>query len=245
MKRQVASELRKLVSTRSAWAMLAAMLALVAFGVVASIVDNDPQVIRAPLEDQPFLWVPATVAPLFALVLGIRSFVDEFRHGSIVPTLLVTPDRRRVLAGKLVATTAAGVALAAAAFVVAIAVGVPTLTGRGVSISWSTGVMAAMGGRLLGATALWTAIGVGVGLAVRHQVAAIAGALIWVTVGEALIAQFATEIGRYLPVSALASVVSPNSPDLLAPGVAAVVLVGWTLLATVTGGVLMRRRDIA
>ena len=36
--------------------------------------------------------------------------------------------------------------------------------------------MAVIVGRLVGATVLWTAIGVGLGLAVKHQVAAIAGA---------------------------------------------------------------------
>ena len=51
----------------------------------------------------PFLTVPMGIAWAFVLILGLRSFTDEFRFGSIVPTLLANPDRRRVLVAKLVA----------------------------------------------------------------------------------------------------------------------------------------------
>lgn len=242
--RQIASELRKLTSTRSVYTMLAALLAFVGLGVVATVTDSDLASITRPLEQQPFLWVPLTIVPLFALLLGLRSFTDEFRHGSIVPALLASPNREGLLGAKLVTTAAAGLAFAAVATALAFAVGVPLLMARGVEITWSASELAMIVGRLFGATILWTAIGVGLGLAVRHQVAAIAGALIWMLAGETILSAFLPNIAPYFPGSAGSAIVGVNAENLLAPGLAAVVLAGWAVVATLAGGTLMHRRDI-
>lgn len=244
MRRQIASELRKLTSTRSVYTMLAGLLAFVTVGVIATVTDTDLLSLTRPLEQQPFLWVPLTIAPLFALLLGLRSFTDEFRHGSIAPTLLASPNRERVLGAKLVTTAVGGVAFAAAATALALAVGVPLLMARGVEITWSASVLAVMVGRLLGAAVLWTAIGVGLGLAVRHQVAAIAGALIWMLAGETILSAFVPGIAQYFPGAASSAIVGVNAANLLAPVVAGAVLAGWALVATLAGGTLMHRRDI-
>ena len=114
MRNQIASEFRKLATTRSIYAMLAGLV-IVGLGVVATTTDAEPGSLLAPLEHQAFLNVSLTIAPLFGLLLGLRSFTDEFRYGSIVPTLLANPDRRRVLGAKLVATAGGGVALSLAA----------------------------------------------------------------------------------------------------------------------------------
>jgi ABC-2 type transport system permease protein len=244
MSNQIASEFRKLTSTRSVYTTLGALLAFVTVAVIATVTDIDVAELQRPLERQPFLWAVLTVVPLFALLLGLRSFTDEFRHGSIVPTLLASPSRERVLGAKLVTTAAGGVAFAVAATVLAVAVAVPLLAGRGVEVTWSASAMAEVVGRLLGASALWTAIGVGLGLAVRHQVAAIAGALIWMLAGEGILSAFIPDIGTYFPGTAGSALVGVNAEGLLAPGIAAAVLAGWALVATATGGLLMRRRDL-
>lgn len=244
MRTQIASELRKLTSTRSSFTMLVALLAFVGLGVVATVTDTDLSNITRPLEQQPFLWVPLTIVPLFALLLGLRSFTDEFRHGSIVPTLLASPNRERVLGAKLVTAAAGGLAFAAIATALAFAVGVPLLMSRTVEITGSAPVLAETVVRLFGATILWTAIGVGLGLAVRHQVAAIAGALIWMLAGETILSAFLPGVAPYFPGSAGSAIVGVNAEGLLAPGLAAVVLAGWAAVATLAGGTLMHRRDV-
>jgi ABC-type transport system involved in multi-copper enzyme maturation permease subunit len=225
--------------------MLAALLGFVAVAVIATVTDIDVSELQRPLERQPFIWAVLTVVPLFALLLGIRSFTDEFRHGSIVPTLLASPNRARVLGAKLVTTAVGGVAFAAAAMVLAFAVGVLLLMARGVEVTWSATAIAEVTGRLVGATALWTAVGVGFGLAVRHQVAAVAGALIWILAGEGILSAFMPDIGTYFPGTAGSALVGANAQGLLSPAMAAVVLAGWAAVAAVTGGVLMHRRDVA
>ena len=145
MKEQIVSELRKLTTTRSAFALLAGLVAVVGLGAVAVTTDGEPNLL-VPLEGQAFLNVVLSITPIFALLLGIRSFTDEFRFGSIVPTLLANPRRLRVLAAKVVTTAAGGIVLALAATTVAIAVGAPILIGKGWDLTWSVDAMGAVVG---------------------------------------------------------------------------------------------------
>jgi ABC-type transport system involved in multi-copper enzyme maturation permease subunit len=245
MKNQIASEFRKLTTTRSIYAMLAALIAVIALGVVAVVTDGRPADLLAPLPQQAFLNVSLTIAPLFGLLLGLRSFTDEFRYGSIVPTLLASPIRRRVLGAKLVAAGGGGVALCLAAMAITIAIGVPLLIAKGIDVTWSTAALAEVVGRLIGATVLWTAIGVGLGLAIRHQVAAIAGALVWLLAAEGIVSGLVPDVAKYSPGAAGFAIVGVNPADLLTPALGAVLLGGYTVAAVAAGGVLMRRRDIA
>jgi ABC-2 type transport system permease protein len=245
MRNQIGSEFRKLATTRSIYAMLAGLMAVVAVGVVAIVTGGGSTDLRAPLEQQALMHVSLAIAPLFGLLLGLRSFTDEFRFGSIVPTLLASPVRRRVLGAKLVATAGGSVVLSLAAVAVTIAVGVPLLVVKGVEVTWSTGALAVLVGRLVAATVLWTTIGVGLGLAVRNQVAAIAGMLVWVLAAEGIFSGLVPGVAKYFPGAAGLAIVGLNSADLLTPGLGAVLLGGYALVAVATGAVLMQRRDIA
>jgi ABC-2 type transport system permease protein len=244
MRNQIASEVRKMASTRSIYAMLAGLIVIVGLGVVATTTDGEPRSLLAPLEHQVFLNVSLTIAPLFGLLLGLRSFTDEFRFGSIVPTLLASPVRRRVLGAKLFATAGGGVALSLAAAAISIAVAVPTLLVKGMEITWSTGALALVVGRLVAATVLWTALGVGLGLAIKHQVAAIAGTLVWILAAEGLLSGLVPNIAKYFPGAAGFAVVGINPTELLTPALGALLLSAYSAVAVVAGAVLMQRRDI-
>jgi ABC-2 type transport system permease protein len=244
MRNQIASEVRKMASTRSIYAMLAGLIVIVGLGVVATTTDGEPRSLLAPLEHQVFLNVSLTIAPLFGLLLGLRSFTDEFRFGSIVPTLLASPVRRRVLGAKLFATAGGGVALSLAAVAISIAVGVPILVVKGMEITWSTGALALVVGRLVAATVLWTALGVGLGLAIKHQVAAIAGTLVWILAAEGLLSGLVPNIAKYFPGAAGFAVVGINPTELLTPALGALLLSAYSAVAVAAGAVLMQRRDI-
>jgi hypothetical protein len=92
---------------------------------------------------------------------------------------------------------------------------------------------------------LWTAIGVGLGLAVRHQVAAIAGTLVWILAAEGLLSGLVPDVAKFFPGAAGFAVVGVNPADLLTPGLGALLLGGYALVAVATGAILMQRRDIA
>ncbi len=245
MRNQIASEVRKLTTTRSIYAMLAGLMAVVAIGTVAIVTDSHPADLLGPLQQQPFVHVSLTIAPLFGLLLGLRSFTDEFRFGSIVPTLLASPVRRRVLGAKLVAVGGGGVVLSLAAMAGTIAIGASLLLARGLDVTWSTSALAVVAGRLIGASVLWAALGVGLGLAVRHQVAAIAGTLVWLLAAEGILSGLVPNVAKYFPGAAGFAIVGINAADLLTPALGAVLLGAYALAAVTLGAVLMQRRDIA
>lgn len=241
----VRAEFLKIRTTRTVYGLLVAMLAVVAFAVVTAL-GNDPYVWRSiALVDQEFLFMTSSLMWLFVLVLGIRSFTDEFRHGSIVPTLLANPDRRRVLLAKIVAIGATSLVFFVAAYALALAIGLPRLASVGGDTSVATGAMAEMLGRAAGTALLWAAIAVGLGLAIRHQVAAIVGSFVWIFFVESMLEGPAPDIVQYLPVHAWIAVNGPAGEAVLSPLWGGVLLLAWTLTAIGAGAAMMQRRDIA
>jgi ABC-2 type transport system permease protein len=246
MKEQIVSEFRKLTTTRTGLGLLAGLLAIVAFGswaVAGRVAGPD---LALPLHVQPFLVVAVGALPAFALILGIRSFTDEFRNGSIVPTILATPARGRVFGAKLVVGALAGAAFAVAALGVSAGTGAAVLAGsKGAAVTWSTAGMLSHVGRFALAGGLWTAIGVGVGAAIRHQVAAIVGSLVWLLVAESILLGVAPGIGRFLPGSAGAAALGLHvGTTTLGADAALVALAGWAIAAAATGSTLLRARDV-
>ncbi len=181
---------------------------------------------------------------LFAVVLGIRAFTDEFRHGSIVATLVVAPGRSRVLVAKMVTYAGAGAVLAAIAQAVMVVIAAVALEAKGANASF-TGTDAAAVGGLTVAAALWTGIGVAVGGIVRHQVGAIVGALIWVLLLENLGSGFLGDASRYLPGQAgHALAQASQAGTLLAPAAGALLLVAYAVISA-TAAAARLSRDVS
>jgi hypothetical protein len=181
------------------------------------------------------------------LVIGILITSGEFRHGTATSTFLISPDRRRVIAAKLVAAGIVGASVAAAASLLTIAIAVPWLRSEGVSIlDYRSDAALALVGAVL-ATVLGAVVGVGLGALVRNQTAAITIALVWTQVVEALLVGFLPEVGRWFPggaANAVAGVATPNG-GLLPMGAAALLLMGYGLLFAAAGASATVRRDIA
>ncbi|HEU4399638.1 MAG TPA: hypothetical protein VFU54_17595 [Actinomycetota bacterium] len=152
---------------------------------------------------------------ILALILGVLGMTGEFRHGTATPTFLVTPNRGRVVAAKVLAYALAGVALAATSAVVVLGVGLPWLHAKGVDIAI---VDAEVGSRLLGLAAivaLHAVLGVGLAALVRNQVAAVVAGLVWMRV-EGMIPDLLHRpgLGRWLPEGAANALVEPGHATL-------------------------------
>ena len=105
--------------------------------------------------------------------------------------------------------------------------------------------MSAMAG-LVVASALWAAIGVGVGALVRHQVAAVVGALVWVLVVENLGTALLGDAGRYLPSQAGRALARAAQGDVLIGAAAgALVLLTYVVLVSVVAVARVTRIDIS
>jgi ABC-2 type transport system permease protein len=245
MKDAIRSELRKIVTARSTYWLLFTAAALIGLGTFASLNDvaSIPDV---PLDAQLFQRVVVPqVLTVIAAILGIRSFTDEFRNGSIVPTVLAVPDRRKVIAAKLVVIGLTAAAITLVVETVAIGVGSTVLASNGAGITVLAGPLASQIGLVAGAAIIWAMIGVGVGAAVKHQVAAIVGALVWLLVGENLAELFAPNAARFLPGHAASAMMEQATGGSLLPtSTGLVVLLAWVTAAVAAGVVALQRRDV-
>jgi ABC-type transport system involved in multi-copper enzyme maturation permease subunit len=182
---------------------------------------------------------------LFAMIVGIRSFTDEFRHGTMAWTILSVRDRSRIVAAKSAMSAAAASAMSLLALTTMVAIVAAVANAKGASVELtSEDVTAGVG--LIVATAAWSVIGTAIGALVRHQVAAIVGAVIWVFAVENLAAGFLGDAGRFLPGQAAHSVADATAAtDLLSTTVGAAVLLGYTTILTVAAAMNLERRELA
>ncbi len=207
-----AAEILKLRSTRTALGLL---IAAVLVGLVPAILV----LVFAPadfLEDEAvgglgLVVAGVTIVPLLGLVFGILSMTNEYRHGTITYSYLVTPRRARVIVVKLLVCFAVGVVvLAFVGFLVTLAVMVGYAV-RGLELEtgliFEDGVAQTLVLVLL-AAGLMAAFGVGLGALFRNQPATVAGTLIWALAVESVIVGLKPSVGQYLPFAALDQVVA-------------------------------------
>jgi ABC-2 type transport system permease protein len=244
--RLFAAELLKLRTIRVMWGFA---LAVVGFSglLAAGNVGSPPEGGRlAPDYQLDLVLVAALPAVILALLLGMLLFTNEFRHGTISRTLLVTP-RRPVLVGiKLLIGAVAGFGLALLAFVVTAIVAV---IGLGIVDVELEPVDAANGlWRGLVAAALIGALGAAVGGFVHSQVGALVGTLVWLFVAEPIVWVVLGLADRdgvpdYLPAATVLGIVDPEGEGLSYAANVGMALV-WTAVATALAIWRTRRRDI-
>ena len=252
MSRAVRSELRKLTTTRLWWGMLLGALALAALGVVSQIATNGlPRVNAPPLTDpatQRAILSSAAGAYIFSVVVGIILITTEFRHFTSRPTFLAEPRRGVVVLAKLVASLGVGLLYGVAAVAVAVAIAVPWLAAKQVHLDWTgSGLVVVVVGAVF-AVAVYAVVGLGVGVLLRNQVAAVLSTLAYLLVVEPLVGVVPVikEAYRFLPGAAARALTGARSPDttLLTNWQGGLVLLGWGLLFAVLGWLVMLRRDV-
>ena len=247
MTRLLSSELLKLRSTRTAIALIASVVGLVVLiGLIATITADFEQ-------DEVFtvdLLGIAGFAQVFALILGILAVTTEFRHGTITPSLVVAPDRVRLVLAKLVAHVLAGLILGVLAVGLTTAIVLITLSSRDIDAGLTSQEITEVVVGLILATALWAALGVGLGALVRNQVGAIVGALGWALLVENLLTIIPT-VGDWVQkyglngvTNALSNIESEVTGDVLSQAAGGALLVAYTAAFVIAGTLAMRRRDV-
>ena len=241
----IRAELLKLATTRAALGLLLGAIAVAGLSAFSTTASADPSSLSRPLHDQQVFLLASINFGLFALILGIRSFTDEFRHGTIAWTLLSVNQRARVVRAKAAVAAAAGASMALIALVALVAVAAAVAAGKGATLGVDDSDVAAIAGLVTGAAA-WAAIGVAAGAIVRHQVAAVVGALIWVLVVENLAAGFLKGAGRYLPGQAAHGLANASvAGDLLSPRAALAVLGTFASIALAAAAAALVQREVA
>lgn len=251
MTRLLTSELLKLRTTRTAPALLAAAVTLSALMAALIVLLSSTADISGEVGGRLVLSSGGIAAGILALLLGIVSTAGEHRHGTILPTLLVTPDRLRVMLAQVIANTVAGALIGTASVVATAAVGLPLLAARDIPLALSTGQLA---GVLLGGicfAALSGTLGAALGALVRNQVVAVALALLVLFVVEPVITGLVDGYQRY-SLTGLRTAMSGGAAESagaatggLPPFWLAVLLwTGYALVIVAAATATGRRRDI-
>lgn len=184
---------------------------------------------------------------LFILLLGVMGMAGEWRHKTITSTVLAAPVRARLVAAKVLSYAVAGAVVSLIVTVAIMAAGLLILAGRG-EPTLGLGDLADVLWRNLTVAALLGGFGVCIGALVRNQVVAIVGLLIFSFALEPTILALEPDVGRFGPTigapNGIQELGSFDGGDLLAPGIALLVMTGWVALGSVAATAVMRRRDL-
>jgi ABC-2 type transport system permease protein len=238
MRAHLRAELIKLTTTRGPYALLASAVAVVALATWSTLNQLGSDV-EGGLVDQVFFFLNATSLTVFAAILGARSATEDFRYGTVLSAVLSSRRRETLLHAKAVVVALAGAAMALIGQAVMTGVAA-VMTASNPAFHVTTRDIAAMAGITVG-TASWAVIGAAVGIAVRHQVAAVTGVVIWILAVENLGAALIGEAGRFLPGQAAFGVAGLPG---LSPPTASLVVALWVAVVLIAARATLSKRDI-
>ncbi len=245
MSAAIRSEFRKFFTTRMWWGMaIAVFLAAAIFGGAFGFLYTSDAIKQpgAPVGDatqvaNSVYTAGLSVGYLLLLTIGIMQIGSEYRHKTISGTFLATPKRVEALLAKATALLVIGALYGLLSLVGSMSVGATVLSLRGADPFPSAQVArtAALSLLVLG---LWALIGLGAGILIPNQVAAllISVGVAWIVEPLAGLALGFWGWGKdhivpYLPSQAtnavINSVQSSTNEVRLAWWVAALVLAAW------------------
>ncbi len=274
----IRSELRKAFTTRIGWGMPLAQFLLAALfvGIAGAFmlfvaVPGPTGGEGAPMGDSLEPTVLARtlytggmqVGYLLSLVLGILSMGSEYRHKTLTATFLSAPRRGRVIAAKVVALTIVVVVNGLAHLAGALVTGGALLLAADKAVFPEAGDLLGVLARMLLVFVLWGLMGLGLGVLIPNQVAALFVGVAFAFLIEPLLGVFIgmvdalADVARFFPSQASMAALSlyegmdtatveqaGGNPDQLTWWVAALVLLGYAAVMTVIGWVLTQRRDV-
>jgi ABC-2 type transport system permease protein len=234
----VQGEMIKVRTTRTALGFAAAAVLLVLAVVLITILAGDPTTAK---EKKDALNVGGALSvPL--LLFGIVGATGEFRHRTIAPAVLISPHRGRLTLARLIAYVFTAALVGVAMVVVALAIGVPLLSGQPGPDLESGDFTAVIGGGILTAV-LCCALGVGIGVLVRNQVAGVVGALVWLLILEPLMPLIADDLAKGSILGAAGALGGAESDEVTWAG-ALLVLGIWSGVFMLAGLLVDARRDV-
>ncbi|MDX6616373.1 MAG: type transport system permease protein [Solirubrobacterales bacterium] len=237
----ISSELLKLRTARSNVVLAVAGVGLsILIALLTILFDGSPTA--------DVLISDAQICVLFTLILGAMSIAGEVRHGSIAPSLLVTPSRTGLLLGKLVAIVILSALMGALAFGGSLIAGALLLPGQGFELGLSTGQVIRDTASGAAVAALYGVMGLGVGGLIRNQTGAIIVLLITLFFIDPLAASLISKYNEYSLGAVLTSATgAPGqgpSDHPIAQGAALALQLGYSALLFVIGLVALNRADI-
>jgi hypothetical protein len=236
----VNGELIKVRTTRTALGFAAASVLLVVAYVLITFLAGDPRTVD---EQRDALNVGGVLSiPL--LIFGIVGATGEYRHRTIAPAVLIAPGRARLTVARLIAYVLTALAVGIAMVVVALVLGLPLAPSDAEDFAGSDIVAIAGGGILV--AMLTTALGVGVGVLVKNQVAGVVGALIWTFILIPVLGAIDEDLPNYTTLIAAGAVGGSGGegPDEVSFSQGLIVMIAWAVAFFAVGLLVERRRDV-
>jgi ABC-2 type transport system permease protein len=178
----VRAEFRKFFTTRMWWGMAIAIFLLgialaVAFGFIYTITpdpnDPNPAPTGTPLQIANSVYTAGLgVGYLLTLTIGVMQIGSEYRHKTITSTFLGTPKRAEVMGAKVIALLGIGAIYGVISLVGSVVAGAIVLNARGFAPFPEAGVFRTLALSLL-VLGLWALVGLGAGILIPNQVAAL------------------------------------------------------------------------
>ncbi|GAA2235770.1 ABC transporter permease subunit [Rarobacter faecitabidus] len=261
----VRMEIAKFFSTRMWWVLLASMAAYMVFlsGVMAYSFVTDTTGELGALTDIQIVKTVYTIAVslgyVFPVLVGALAVTAEFRHKTIVPTLLFYPSRGRFAASKLVAAIPMGVIFGVCGILAGVAAGAGVLEILGHDSMLGSGeVWRSISLGVLALT-IWTVVGVGLGLTLTNQAVVVVVVLAFTQFVEpilrialpAAMPRAGGDIAAYLPGAAGEALTQGSVYNAISGGgllpwwAGALVLTGYGVALAAIGRATTLRKDIA
>jgi ABC-2 type transport system permease protein len=259
------SEMRKIYTVRLWWIMLIcvflvggayALVPAFSAGLAQSTVGDPTPAFQVPGTLRSIYNGGNTLARILALVIGILAMGGEYRYKTMATTYLATPVRMRVVRAKALSLLAVGLLYGLASVLAGVLVAIPFVLIKDGSMfldrgdTWRSLILGIV------SIALWTLIGMGLGVLIRNMVLAMLVGIGFAYVVEpALTALFFVkhwDVGlNLMPTGATNAMLGVTSPLLFAAqdpfgwSVGLLVLAAWCLLPAIAGVLITVRRDVA
>ena len=182
MSAAIRSEFRKFFTTRLWWGMaIAVFLSGAAFATIVGLIFTSNALAgqaagALPRTDAELAKAVYTggiqIGYLLTLAIGIMMIGSEYRHKTITSTFLATPRRGRVMGAKVVTLLGIGAFYGVISLVGSVLAGAIILTLRGHSAFGDASIWRTLALSLL-VLGLWALIGLGAGILIPNQVAAL------------------------------------------------------------------------
>lgn len=158
----------------------------------------------------------SSVGYVFPVLIGALATTGEFRHQTLTPTFLANPRRGGVLGAKAISLFLVGAGYGVVALLASVGIGALVMNGFGIDPQFGDSAIWALVGRSILAMALWATIGVGLGVLVPNQVAAIVIVLAFTQFVEPLLrlaasfTEVTAGVAQFLPGAASDSLVGSS-----------------------------------
>jgi len=258
------AEMRRITTTKLWWIALISIFVLsagyAALPATVAVLQSRAGAVTSPFTDPGIIRSiyhgGNVLSRILAMAVGIVAIGSEYRYGTLASSYLATPSRARMVLGKAGALLIFGMIYGITSLAAGMLVAVPFVLANNGSFlldqpeTWRSIILGVC------SIALWTLIGMGIGILIKNMVVAlvvgiILGFLVEPIVSLVLFLKRWDQLLNLMPSGATNAMLEITSPVLFAGQnpmpwwIAGLIVAAWCLLPALAGMLSAVRRDVA